>query len=173
VSDETNRSIRVVTARSPTSTVSMIKLGVQNRTTRPLVEDGRLSALAEYVGIIVAGEVLQSPTAIFQGIKRPFLGDGLDNFVFVYISNPPETFHYYPRDRFAGTGPYPDYAPENSVFVVFVSLAPPVVEAGRKELGSTDDSIRGVILGWEWTSASQGNPRLPKGFGTRYRRQVC
>jgi hypothetical protein len=173
VSDGTMRNIRIVSARAPTTAVTMITLGVQNKTTRPLVETGRLSALAEYVGLIVGDEVLQHPIAIFQGIKRPFLDDGLDDFVFIYISNPEETYHYYPRDRFEGTGPYPDYAPSNSVFATFVSLAPPVVEAICKDLGSTDDNIRGAVLAWEWTTASEGDPRLPNGFATRYRRRIC
>jgi hypothetical protein len=129
--------------------------------------------MGEYLGLILLGGILEDPVAIFQGIKRPYFGDGLDNFVFAYISCPLVSYTYYPSDIFRGTGPHEVRPPTNaSVFTVFVSLARSVVEEAVKEFGPEDQEVRGAILGWEWTKASAGNPRMPDLFSTRYRRMV-
>ena len=131
-----------------------------------------MAALGEYVGLIFGDGVLEIPVAVFQGIKRPYLRDGLDNFVFAYVSNPKATYCYAPRDRFEGTGPHVDAAPKDSVFVVFVSMAQSMLQESTSEGHSADDGVRGVILAWEWTLASSDDPRLPEFYQTRYRRTL-
>jgi hypothetical protein len=76
------RKARLVWARAPSNAGESIWLAVQSRTTRPLVDTGRLRAIGEYMGLILIEGVLQDPAAIFQGIRRPYFGEDLDNFCF-------------------------------------------------------------------------------------------
>jgi hypothetical protein len=168
------RKPRLIWARSLSETGGEIRLAVQSKTTRPLVETGRLEAMGEYMGLILLEGVLQDPIHIYQGIKRPYFGDGLDNFVYAYTCSPLVSYTYYPGDRFRGTGPHEIAPPaQEAVFTTFVTLARSVVKEAVEEFGPDDQDIRGVILGWEWTKASPGsNPRVPEAFPSRYRRRV-
>lgn len=115
------RKARLIWARAPSDGGESIRLAVQSKTTRPLVDTGRLDAMGEYMGLILLGGVLEDPVAIFQGIKRPYFSDGLDNFIFAYTSCPRISYTYYPGDRFRGTGPHEVSPPTNrSIFTVFV-----------------------------------------------------
>lgn len=126
-------------------------------------------ALGQFSGLIGRDAILENSTSIFQGIKRPFHSAGVDNFVFVYIAKPSLTYTF-PLD---GRGD-PDklIAPLNSVFVTFVSLSRPVVEAVQERVQTPDGLFRGVILGWEWTLESPEAPVLPMGFHGRYKKHI-
>lgn len=126
-------------------------------------------ALGQFSGLIGRDAILENSTSIFQGIKRPFHSAGVDNFVFVYIAKPSLTYTF-PLD---GRGD-PDklIAPLNSVFVNFVSLSRPVVEAVQERVQTPDGLFRGVILGWEWTLESPEAPVLPMGFHGRYKKHI-
>jgi hypothetical protein len=163
---------KLVWGRRPQVEVAYSQFVVNGSTAATLRQSNRLVALGEYMGLIFSGGILESPVAIFQGIKRPYLSEGLDNFVFVYVSNPKCTFYYALRDRFKGTGPHEDGAPKSSVFVVFVSMAPSMIQAAIANGNSADDTVRGVILAWEWTPASLNDPRMPEFYQTRYRRMI-
>jgi hypothetical protein len=163
---------KLVWARLPQVAVAYSRFAVSASTSTTLRVSNRLVSLGEYMGLIFSGGVLEDPVAIFQGIKRPYLSEGLDNFVFVYVSNPKCTFYYALRDRFKGTGPHEDGAPKESVFVVFVSMAPNMIQAATASGNSPDDGVRGVILAWEWTPASSDDPRMPEYYQTRYRRMI-
>ena len=167
------RNQKLIWAQYPSIGDNVIRLAVSSTVTRDLVETNRLEAMGEYSGLIFSEGVLQSPTAIFQGIRRPFLADGLDNFVYAYVSAPHISYTYYLRDRFDGTGPHEVPAPGlPSVFVVFVTLARSVVSEVEQEFHLANQDIRGVILYWEWTKASATDRLLPDGHAERYRRRV-
>jgi hypothetical protein len=168
------RKARLVWARAPSDRGENIRLAVQSKTTRPLVHTGRLRAIGEFMGLILLEGILQDPPQIYQGIKRPYFGEGLDNFVYAYTCDPLISYTYSPRDQFDNTGPHEIEPPRrDSVFTVFVTLARPVVEDALRELSSADQDVRGTILGWEWTKATPGmRPRVPEAWRTRYRRRV-
>ena len=80
--------------------------------------------MAEFQGIIRQEGVLLAPTAVFKGIRRPMHSEGVDNFVFVYVSSPTCDYRYVKPHYDAVDSVSP---PTQSVFVTFVSRAPSIV----------------------------------------------
>ena len=118
---------------------------------------------------LFGAELFESPVALFQGIKRPYLAEGLDSFVYVYASNTAITSYYSIHDRWKNTGPHVDAPPDNSVFTIFVSLARDMIERMLVNENSPGTDVRGVILAWEWTAAAVEDCRLPEAHQTRYK----
>lgn len=171
VMPETSPKIRIVEAISPTVIGATIRFGVHFKTMRAFFEDGHRAPIGQYVGLMYQQKVLTKPTAIFQGIRRPFIADGADDGVYAYVSKPYWTFTYAARHQFSGEGPDQEKAPTDSVFVTFVTLDPVVIREVQDTLGATDE-IGGVILHWEWTMASTSEPWLPREHQARYRRTI-
>jgi len=128
-----------------------------------------LSALGAYQGILRQESILLRPTAVFKGIKRPVHSEGVDNFIFVYVSSPECDYRYSKPHYKAVDSMLP---PTQSVFVTFVSRAPALVRSLQSSLGCSMDDFQGVVLGWEWTLASQTDTALPDNFAKRYTRRV-
>jgi hypothetical protein len=130
-----------------------------------------MSAFGQLSGLILRDQVLVNPTALFKGVKRPLHSDGVDNFVFVYVSKPDYTYRF---SKWKGKKGVPDtlLAPANSVFVTYVSLTRPVVAEVQKLLQHQEIAFRGTILGWEWVHECPENPLLPINHATRYKKSI-
>ena len=171
-SPERPASHRVVIARAPEVDFRQIRLGLHYKIVRDLEKTGRLTAIGEYVGIIVGECTLFDPVAIFQGLKRPFAGPGKDETVFVYVSNAQTSYAFSPGTKNTDLGPQRMAPPAELVFVTFVSLSPDVVDDVRQSLDPIDQAIDGAILYWEWTQASRSQVWFPRDHEKRYRRLV-
>lgn len=175
-----------VSALSPL-TKQLVTLVAAPTTVRAML-DGRLNAkLGEYCGLVhgalrepidndikyPVGHGLDNPTAVFRGLKRPFLDHNLDKGVHIYITNPGVAFDY-PADRqFSGAGPRQQPVPHNAVFATYVDFSLRAID----ELKASADyrgpaNAAGVVLYWAWTRASVLDPHLPHEYRTRYEQQV-
>jgi hypothetical protein len=149
-----------------------IRLGMSTKTMLTLWDSRRLASLGEYAGLIYQSGVLVRPSRIYQGLLRPFLGPGVDDTVYAYISRPHGSFIYRDEKLLSlGQLRYVP-APRESVFVTFVSLADDVLKETRAALHPEDPAIRGTVLYWEWTMASDTAPDEPQDSERRYRRKI-
>lgn len=161
-----------VLAQFPACGHGSIPLVIEPDNIRVLLQSGRMAALGELVGLIFGDAVLSAPIAIFQGLRRPYKGEGVDNFVYAYVSRPRCTYSFKPNQRNERRKPDVLVPPKHSVFVTFVTLQREMVEGAERILSQAGAGARGVVLGWEWTFAAPENPDLPQGHGQRYRRRV-
>lgn len=99
---------------------------------------------------------LKQARALFKGIKRPFVDDGLDGEIYVYVLSPRFVYEYMPHMVCAAKR---NEAPDDAVFAVYVKF---------DNHGYTD----GAILSWEWMPADTENPELPEGHENRYEERV-
>lgn len=85
---------KVVWARAPELVPRYIRLAVSEKTLSTLFATQRFAAMGEYAGLILGQGVLIRPSAIYQGLKRPFHGPGMDETVYAYVSRPAMSFTY-------------------------------------------------------------------------------
>jgi hypothetical protein len=165
-------SSRVAWARSPKQNTEYLIVGVHHITMRNYVDSRRLAGLGEYYGLIYLSNILAYFSAIFQGLNRPFLGPGVDETIYAYVSSPPENYTFLSDDKSSGSGPHRIPVPRESVFVTFVSFAQDMVDNVRRSLDPADRASGGAVLFCEWTMASRAEPSLPRDRDTRYRRII-
>ena len=180
---------RCVWAKTPTTGTQFqgkpfVRLAVHQETIKSLC-DGILNAkLGEYCGLIhgnVWGEAenqegtsgLINPVAIFKGLKRPMISPGIDQSVYVYVTNP-DVNYYWPEERkFSGEGPILAPVPVDSVFVTFVSFRKSDLDDVSESIAGTElRETDGVVMFWEWTKASPNVPQFPYDYDNRYVEQV-
>ncbi len=94
--------------------------------------------------------------AIFRGLKRPCIDDGVDAEVYVYVMKPRFTYRYAPGMVCAAKR---TDAPRDSVFVTYIRF-----------IGQEFD--RGEIVGWDWVPCDAQEQRLPAGYNERYSGEV-
>lgn len=99
---------------------------------------------------------LLDPHAIYQGIRRPMIDEGIDGSVYVYILRPEHHYRYIPHMVCVAKLVAP---PRNTVFVAYVQYG-------------DNDFNNGNIVGWDWVKADPDRPDMPKQFGDRYEREV-
>jgi hypothetical protein len=164
-------AMEIVSARAPTDGGEEISVIVHTEHLRIILETGRLAALGELGGLIFGDQILLQPVRIFKGLRRPLLREGVDDFVFAYVSKPSVTYKFPLRPRIDQK---PDVLlpPTDAVFVTFVTLSRDVVHEVAMKEGIDSGRCRGVILGWEWTCADPNDGSLPENHGNRYRRSV-
>jgi hypothetical protein len=154
-------SPNVVVAIGPDET-TVVRLQCSAKTIRRL-EDGRLNAkIGEYCGLVhgsVPGGTrgLMAAHALFRGIRRPRIDDGLDDDIYVYVMDHDRTFNYPVEDKYGGKGPTRRSSPLNSVFVAYVEYPE----------GWAVENPAGRILYWEWV-LSDDVERLPRDYQSRY-----
>jgi len=93
---------------------------------------------------------LRSAHAIFRGVKRPCIDDGVDSQVFIYILAPSFTYQYAPGIVCAFKRVE---APKQAVYAVYVTI--------------DGDSGEAVVLNAEWVKA-EAESKLPLGHASRY-----
>jgi hypothetical protein len=123
-------------------------------------------------------QVLLSPTAIYQGLRRPmhFGYPGADDDVLIYVARPPDCYRFKHHRDYGGVLEAKE-RPARSVFTAFVSLEPFHVDGARRLLHNATtcaDGLRaeGVLLFWEWTLADPENEELPEETDTRYEKRI-
>lgn len=116
---------------------------VQISQQRMLAIGRRSIAQAKECGVLVP-EVLQNPTAVFEGLRREQDDDPWGCGWRCYCGIPSRRFTKDGREA----DPYP-----NQVFLVFVN----------------DES---VAYNWRWEKASQEDPELPANHEARFRRRL-
>jgi hypothetical protein len=126
-----------------------------------LLDSRRLASLGEYAGLIYGSGVLTRPTAIFQGLLRPFLGPGVDDTIYAFVARPDGSFTYRDERRLSSEQLIGIGAPRESVFIAFVSMVEGVISETQTGLHPEDPEIRGAVLYWEWTKASETAPDWP------------
>lgn len=155
-----------------------VRLYVHPATIDKWTKMGSMAKLGEYVGLVHGrfpdGDFppgttgLIRPRRIFKGLKRP-LHDGFspaDKEVVTYVTNPERNYRLV---RGATLSIREAPRPANAVFTTFVSFRPQVVDAVLQSVHQDlPDSVRGVVIHWEWTEASSKDPRLPHDYDTRY-----
>jgi len=141
-----------------------VLLGLHPETSRVMRLQRRLAAIGQFAGLISHAQVLRAPVGLFQGLLRPLLGTGIDDTIVAYVTKPGVTYEF---DANGNERRLP--APTNSVFVVFVSFADPVVTIVRNSLTAAGRAVAGGVLDWEWTLADASTPHLPVDYQTRYR----
>jgi hypothetical protein len=158
-------------AAVPPISPRLIQVVVHPLVLRSHLSARNMSAFGQLSGLILGDQVLVNPTALFKGVKRPLHSDGVDNFVFIYVSKPQYTYRF---SKWKGKSREPDtlLAPANSVFVTYVSLTRPVVAEVQKLLQSTEIAFRGTILGWEWIHECPERTLLPIHHASRYKRVI-
>ena len=112
---------------------------------------------------------LRRPTAIFQGVRRPLHTGTLscDKDILIYVTNPERNYEL--RGGREGSVIEQSVMPVNSVFTTFATLHPEIVDEVRNNMPKAAPyPIEGLVLFWEWTEASNIDPRLPLDFDTRY-----
>jgi hypothetical protein len=165
-----NAVMKIVRARAPSGDGGIIPVTIDPSHLRVLLEAGRLTALGELVGLIIQDSVLEMPTGIFKGLRRPLLREGVDDFVFAYVTRPSLTYKFALGARNDHHTPDKLIAQDDSVFVIFVTLSRDIIN----EVAMTyeEAQCRGVVLGWEWTCADPDDPNLPEQADKRYRRRI-
>ena len=171
-------------APSPNDKGLLVRLYANPNTLRAFLDDRMNAKLGEYCGL-VHGNVLESTpdgsveggtnglldsVALFRGIQRPMVGAGLDKDVYVYVTNPLNSYIYPLSERLTDAGPTRVPRPNSSVFVTYVELGQ---RASGQLAGWAIDSpkcagLDGVIHGWEWVLSSPDDARLPDRYQTRY-----
>jgi hypothetical protein len=86
--------MKIIQARAPSEEGGFIPVTIEPNHSRVLFDAGRRSALGELAGLIIQDEVLKTPTGIFKGVKRPLLREGVDDFVFAYVTCPTLTYKF-------------------------------------------------------------------------------
>jgi hypothetical protein len=99
---------------------------------------------------------LKHSIALFKGIKRPFMDDGLDCEIFVYVLKPRYVYEFIPDMVCAAKR---NDAPEDAVFAVYAKF-------------DNEYYTNGAILSWEWIPADNANSELPEGHADRYEERV-
>jgi hypothetical protein len=163
---------KLVWARAPDEQTRYVRLSVDEKTLTTLFESRRLASLGEYAGLIFGLGVLNHPAVIYQGLKRPFLGPGVDDTIDAYVSRPHLSYTYRPEKILTNAELRTLPAPINSVFIAFVSLAIGVVEEARIASRPAGPEIDGAVRYWEWTMASESDPNIPRDADSRYGREV-
>jgi hypothetical protein len=162
---------KIVWAKAPEGN-GFIRLASSAKTMMTLLESRRLASLGEFAGLIRNSQVLVSPTAIFQGLLRPFFDEGVDDTIYAYVSRSQVSFTYRDEKRLTSQQLRAIPAPRESVFVAFVSTAADVIEEAKTDLHPESPEIQGAVLYWEWTQASEATPDWPVDSPLRYRRKV-
>jgi hypothetical protein len=171
-----------VWARRPVVAPEWVYLYAHPTTLGKWLSMGSMAKLGEYMGLVhgrfplsegkdfPSGTTgLMRPTRMFRGLKRP-LNDGIanaDSEVVVYVTNPPRNYRWIRgiKEDLIREAPIPS----NSVFTTFVSFRPELIDAVRQNVrDGLPNTVQGIVLHWEWTEASQKNPRLPYDFEQRY-----
>jgi hypothetical protein len=147
---------------------SLVTAVLHPATLNDLLDEKKYSILGDYAGILVEDRVLESPTAIFQGLNRPLHSDGIDRFVFIYCSKPKRGYCFTGMNRPADQL----VPPSNSMFATYLTLNRPMVDEVRSSLLSSPGEFRGIILGWEWIPESPIHSGLPVDYDTRYIRRM-
>jgi hypothetical protein len=116
---------------------------------------------------------LLSPVAVFKGLKRPLhnLTSDADRKVFVYFSNPQNTFNYPRANQYSGGPLERKPAPIDSVFAVYVTFDRGHIDAECGSM-SQDDQPVGLVVGWEWLEASSRVKSLPYDYDSRFDARV-
>ena len=118
---------------------------------------------------------LTEPVAIFAGLKRPRNNRRSDQQTVVYITNPARNYVYPNRNEFIG-GPVRVPVPIDSVFATYVDFGSAAVDEIRSMLSyKLPGDVSGVVIDWEWVTASPSDPLLPvnsTGHDPRYARKV-
>ena len=106
-----------------------------------------------------------------QGGK--LLDQHLDRGVYIYVTNPPDSYDFPSERQLSGEGPRKVSVPKDAVFATYVDFSPRAID----ELVSSSDYRgtavpAGVVLYWAWTRASVLDRHLPHEYRTRYEQQV-
>ena len=99
---------------------------------------------------------------------------GLDERVYVYVTNPGVNYNFPEGRRYSDEGPQHVPVPHEAVFATYVDLSPRAVDELRSDVGYTSwpDDLAGVVLYWAWTKASKRLPHLPFAHDQRYEERV-
>jgi hypothetical protein len=163
---------KLVWARAPDEETRYLRLSVDEKTLTTLLDSRRLASLGEYAGLIFGIGILNHPTAIYQGLKRPFLGPGVDDAIYAYVSRPAVSHTYRPAKILTNAELQTLPAPLGCVFIAFVSFTTGVVEEAGITSQPADPEVDGVVRYWEWTMASESDPNIPRDADSRYGREV-
>ena len=130
-------------------------------------KDNFRAKLGEFAGL-VHGNIedgtfgLLEAKALFKGIKRPCIHTNHDADVYVYVTNPSFTYTYLGIPRYGKKPPKKIQAPNDSVFVTYVTLNKETDEFGAI----------GRILDWEWVFRDKDDLEYPFEYRVRYDKQV-
>jgi len=151
---------KVVSAPSPDSPTTTIRLGVRHETVEQYLNAQTLTTMAQLVDIVF--DHLEDAVHLFRGLQRP-LCDGedmnADKNVLVYVIAPEFDVAWV----HAADGGYAVKLepPPNRVFVALV----------RMEEG-LPDGVQGTIEHWNWVHADRFLKDAPVGHGKRYSEKV-
>lgn len=176
----------MVSARAPWGKNEFIRLFANPQTIRGLVDDRLNAKIGEYCGLVHGncleiasggGQVeggtngLIDATALFRGLRRPRIGEGLDERVYVYALNPPRTYVY--PNKIAGA-PSPAEKPYGAVFVVYAEISDTVLTdyPQLKSMDSKEHPIRGIVHFWEWLLAQPDEGPMPLEHSKRYSERI-
>jgi len=135
----------IISARAPDERGELIPVGIPRSSVEPLAGRGQREKLADLHGQIMAHRVLQTPYAIFQGLKRDMIAGDLDSFVYAYMTKPIVRYSYMSSE--IGERLEASSEPANSVFAVYVTLNRDVIRSSLAEFESAGQELRGLVLG--------------------------
>ncbi len=130
-------------------------------------KDNFRAKLGEFAGL-VHGNIengtfgLLGATALFKGIKRPCINKNHDADVYAYVTNPDFTYTYVGIPRYSKKPPEKIQAPNDCVFVTYVTFNKKTDEFGAV----------GRILDWEWVFRDKEIPEYPYNHKVRYDKKV-
>jgi hypothetical protein len=146
--------------------------------------DGRDVGLAMYAGHVhgaigyvdlngrnqaTIGHGLLEATALFRGVDRPRIAPGLDERVYIYVTNPPSTFVCPIERREFRLGPIEALAPGRSVFATYVVFDDDAIRRWDSDIRAIGaQQVDGIVADWEWVLADPNNPNLPDDCMGRY-----
>ena len=119
------------------------------------------------------GRGLGGAIALFQGLKRPRIDHGLDENIYIYVTNPDCSYTYPHETRYTSDGPAKAPKPQGAVFVTYVEFGDDALEQIEEmtaDLGV--GQVSGIIHFWEWVLCSSDNADLPRDHEARYLRRV-
>jgi hypothetical protein len=96
---------------------------------------------------------IQRAHALFKGLKRPMIDNGLDRDVFIYVCKPPYRYTYLPHMVCVAKR---EDVPQNQLLTILV-----VREADGFEISD-----------WNWVLSDSADDTLPKGYTERYETRI-